>query len=343
MAERLCQKWHTLTPGRAYDGAMPRSSAEPDALLPSLLPCLPEERLGTVESIEPITIGLSGAGVFAVTAARGAFVLRVQGTATDAAAFARQVRLLRRVADAGIAPAVVHVDGAARAVVSARVMGRPLGAALGDPAQRPIALASLVDGLRALHALPPEDVAPSDPVGYARTAWQAARARPGFPAWAAALEPVLESAAAALARDPRRVISHNDANPGNILWDGTRAWLVDWEVAGLGHPHYDLAVFAMFLRLDDEAAFELAARHDGGGLDQQARATFQALRRLAALLCGLIFLGMVEDLTIRPAPTRTDAPALRDCYAAMRAGQFDLRQPRDRVAFGLALLAEAAG
>ena len=317
-------------------------SALPDELAP-LLSHLPEDRVGAIERIEPITLGLSGAGVFAVTAARGAFVLRTQGSGADPAAFARQVRLLRRVADAGIAPAVVHVDEAARAVVSVRVMGRPLGAALGDPAQRSHALASVADGLRALHALAPGDVAPSDPVGYARTAWQAARARPGFPPWAAALEPALDSAAAALARDPRRVLSHNDVNPGNILWDGQRAWLVDWEVAGRGHPHYDLAVFAMFLRLDDDAAFALAARHDGAGLDGQARATFAALRRLAALLCGLTFLGMVDDLTVRPAPTRADAPALGDCYAAMRAGQFDLRQPRDRAAFGLALLAEAAG
>jgi aminoglycoside phosphotransferase (APT) family kinase protein len=50
-----------------------------------------------------------------------------------------------------------------------------------------------------------------------------------------------------LARDPRRVVSHNDVNPGNILWDGAHAWLVDWEVTGLGHPYYDLATLALFL------------------------------------------------------------------------------------------------
>src|SRR3569623_2917543 len=124
----------------------------PAALVP-LLSRLPEDRVGTIERIEPLTMGLSGAGVYAVTATRGAFVMRVQSSTGDPAAFARQVRLLRSVADAGIAPAVVHVDEAAQAVLSARVMGHPLGAALAVPAQGPRALASVVDGLRALHAL----------------------------------------------------------------------------------------------------------------------------------------------------------------------------------------------
>jgi len=313
-------------------------AALPTELTP-LLAYLPVERVGAVERIEPLTVGLSGAGVYAVTAARGAFVLRLQ--AGDGADFARQVRLLRRVAEAGIAPPVVHVDEGARAVLSVRVPGRPLGAALGDPVERPRALASVIDGLRALHALAPADVGPSDPVEYARVAWDAARPRPGFPSWAAALEPILQAAAAALARDPRRVVSHNDANPGNILWDGARAWLVDWEVAGLNHPHYDLAVFAMFLRLDDDSAFGLAARLDGAPFDEPARARFKVLRQLAAALCGLTFLRLVDDLTVRPSPSRADAPSLGDCYAAMRTGQFDLRAARDRASFGLALLAEA--
>src|SRR3569833_2150097 len=145
----------------------------PAALVP-LLPLLPDDRVGAVEQIEPITMGLSGAGVYAVTAARGAFVLRVQAATVDEDAFMAQVRLLERVADAGIAPAIVHVDRPARAIVSVRVAGRPLGAALADPAQRPHALASVGDGLRTLHALDVAGVGASDPVGFARTAWEAA-------------------------------------------------------------------------------------------------------------------------------------------------------------------------
>lgn len=306
----------------------------------ALLAFLPEASVGAVERIEPIRAGLSGAGVYAVTTSRGEYVLRVQERQLDEDYFVQQLRVLRRAADAGVAPLVVHVDEAARAVVSVRIAGIPIAAALADPAVRGSVLTSVVDNLRTLHAVDPAGVVERDPIPFARTAWEAGRDRPGFPAWAIALGPTLDAMAETLAAAPRRVVSHNDINPGNFLWDGARAWLVDWEVTGLGHPYYDLAALALFLRLDDEVAFGLAARHDGAPLDERSRETFRTLRRLVGLLCGLTFLGLVEDLTVRPAPTREDAPSLAECYAAMRAGTLDLQSPLGQATFGLALLAE---
>ncbi len=63
---------------------------------------------------------------------------------------------------------MVHVDEGARAVVSVRVPGMPLAAALANPTQRGTALASVIDQLRTLRALDPSDVAVMDAVGYAR-------------------------------------------------------------------------------------------------------------------------------------------------------------------------------
>src|SRR5205823_3331421 len=36
-------------------------------------------------------------------------------------------------------------------------------------------------------------------------------------------------------------LCHNDLLAANILDDGRRIWLVDWEYAGVGHPLFDLA------------------------------------------------------------------------------------------------------
>jgi aminoglycoside phosphotransferase (APT) family kinase protein len=294
-----------------------------------------------VESIEPITFGLSGASVHAITTSRGSYVLRVQARHLDERHFAQQVRVLQRAVAAGVAPAIVHVDEAARAVVSTRVHGRPLAAALADPAERPAVLASVVERLRALHAIDPSDVDERDPIPITRAAWSAAKDRRGAPGWAASIDTAVDAIAATLADDRRRVVSHNDVNPGNILWDGARAWLVDWDVTGLGHPYYDLATLALFLRLPDAVALDLAAHHDGAPLDDRSRASFRALRSLTGLLCGLTFLGLVDDLGVLPAETRADAPTLGRVYEAMRAGELDLQSPIGRASMGLALLAES--
>jgi thiamine kinase-like enzyme len=327
---------HSTSASRCYNYRM--TTPTPDGA--ALLLLLPEDRLGVVERVEPITLGLSGAGVYAVTTSRGAYVLRVQGSQVDEQFFAQHLRILRRAADAGVAPVVVHVDEAARAVVSVRVSGVPMAAALADPDQRGPVFASVVDRLRTLHALDPTGIAERDPLSHTHAAWAAARDRPGFPAWAASLAPTLETIAATLAADGRRVVSHNDVNPVNVLWDGARAWLVDWEVAGVGHPYFDLATFALFLLLEDEVALQLVARHDGAPPDERSRASFRALRQLVGLLCGLTFLSMVEDLGVRTAPTLEDAPSLGDCYEAIRAGELHLQSPRGQVSFGLALLAQ---
>jgi aminoglycoside phosphotransferase len=308
----------------------------------TLLPLLPVDRVGVIERLQPIDVGLSGASVHLVTTSRGAYVLRIQSGSLDAD-FTGQLRIQRRAAEAGIAPAIVHVDDAARAVVSVRVSGVPAAVAAANPGQRERVFASIVDRLRVLHALDPLDVVERNPVTYARGAWEAARGRPGFPPWAASLAPAFDAFEATLARDTRRAVNHNDVNPVNVLWDGERAWLVDWDVAGLGHPYFDLATLSTFHRLDDAASFELARVHDGAPLDDRARETFRAMRRLAGILCGLTFLGLVDDLSVRPARSLSDAPSLEAVYAAMRAGKLDLKTPLGRASFGLALLAEGVG
>ena len=185
-----------------------------------------------------------------MTASRGEFILRVNAAGVGASDWERQLRVLRRAAERGVAGrrSCTWTKPNAQSYPCARQACR-FGAALPDPAQRDAAIASIVALLRALHALDTADVDERDPIAYAREQYDTQRSRPGFPAWAAGLDPILDRVETALARDPRRVVSHNDLNPGNVLWDGKRAWLVNWEVAGLAHPFYDLAVLAMFLQL----------------------------------------------------------------------------------------------
>jgi aminoglycoside phosphotransferase (APT) family kinase protein len=299
---------------------------------------LPEAVVGEIRSITPIRMGLSGAGVYAVTSTNGEYILRIQGEGANDDFWSQHLLILRRAAEYGAAPPVVHVDEGARAIVSARISGVPLPAVLADPAQRQVAIADVIARLRSLHTIDPSGIDERNALDYARSVWNVQRNRAGFPAWAADTGSVFDRLEAVLARDTRRVVSHNDVNPGNVLWDGTRSWLVDWEVAGLGHPYYDLAAFVTFLGVDPERGYELLALQEQMSLDDRARATFAALRQLVALAVGYVFLSMVPDLNVFVAPTRDDALTLMQCGAAMRKGELDLETPRGRALFGHAFL-----
>ena len=93
------------------------------------------------------------------------------------------------------------------------------------------------------------------------------------------------------------------------------------------HPFYDLATLAMFIRLDDAVAHALLARQEQIAIGENERATFAALRRLAALLCGLIFASMLPDLGAFPK----QAPTLLEVYGELRAGKFALQDARGQV------------
>ena len=299
---------------------------------------LPEAAIGEVKSITPVRLGLSGAGVYAVTSANGEYILRVQGEGVSDDFWDQHLLILKRAAEHGVAPPVVHVDEGVRAIVSTRISGVPLPAVLADPAQRQTAVADVIARLRSLHTIDPAGIAERNALEYARSVWQEQRQRTGFPPWAANTGSVFDKLEATLARDTRRVVSHNDVNPGNVLWDGTRSWLVDWEVAGLGHPYYDLAAFVTFLGVDAERAYALLALQEQSSLDDRARETFAALRQLVALAVGYVFLSLVPDLSIFVAATREDAPTLLQCRAAMRTGELDLQTPLGQAKFGHAFL-----
>ncbi|WP_299398388.1 phosphotransferase [Pelagibius sp.] len=76
------------------------------------------------------------------------------------------------------------------------------------------------------------------------------------------------------------VFCHNDLLPGNILDDGDRLWLIDWDYAGFGSPLFDLANLATNCGLDRDLERHLLARYF------EAPADAALYRRFSAMKCA---------------------------------------------------------
>jgi thiamine kinase-like enzyme len=70
--------------------------------------------------------------------------------------------------------------------------------------------------------------------------------------------PIIETLEAAV-QPVELVFGHNDLIAGNIIDDGARLWLVDWEYAGYNTPLFDLAGLASNSALEPAATSELLA------------------------------------------------------------------------------------
>ena len=297
-------------------------------------------RFGQVRSVEAIQVGLSGAEVHGVATDTGDYVLRIVPM-MDPDVWARELVVRRLTSDAGIAPALEWVDEARGATLMQRIGGRGFIVALADPAERSRALDSVARVLAKLHALPGEGLVPADPIAFARQSWRAQSRRPGFPAWAEPAFAHLERAEPLLAHDGRRTPSHNDLNPANVLWDGERAWLVDWEQSGLTHPYYDIAALSTMLIMDEETGLRLLAVQEGTPLSPGQAETFVALRRVAMVFYGTIFLSLASNLSAHVPSAIGDVPSMGEFYARLGSGALSLRTPEGQAVFGAVMLKRA--
>lgn len=296
---------------------------------PSLDACLPAPLRG--QPITRVSAGLSGAGVYKVGERH---ILKVS---QERDGWIRKRDILEHAASAGIAPRVVHADEARLAIVSELIADRGFAPWIGTPTTRDQAIATLGRTLRRAHELPLRGDA-AQPLTLLGNVWTSELA--GFPLPAAITEAVVQlRAEEPPIHDGPLVLSHNDLNPSNLLFDGERLLLLDWDAAAPNDPYYDLATAAMFFRLDEAASLALLSAYQGEPVTSLPP-RFLYDRRLAAALAGSMFLKLARASghlgSVDAAP-----PSVADIYQSLRTGALDLSAGNGQFAFGLALLATA--
>jgi thiamine kinase-like enzyme len=305
--------------------------------------CLPADLQGPSTTITKIAAGLSGAGVYRVESSGQAYVLKVAGVGEPAEAWRRKLHIQQLAANAGLAPRVVHVDEARRAVVSAFVVDLSFPAFYGNPNTRDAAVTLLGKTLRRLHDLPQPPENSRDARDFISTTWSQLESSFAVPPF------VGDTVRRVLAEEPpasdrSAVLCHNDVNPTNLVYDGERLLLLDWETAGVNDPFYDLAAISVFARMDEATCRRMLEAYDDQPVAQlPARLGYN--RRLVAAFAGTIFLRLAQyegHAGTSGGETLDSTVSLVDFYQQMRSGAVSIATAEGKWLFGLSLLKESA-
>jgi Ser/Thr protein kinase RdoA (MazF antagonist) len=168
---------------------------------------------------------------------------------------------------------------------------------LEPPVEDPEYLRQLADLLARLHATPVE----GRPCLHLNKRDRAAKALghlfdvvPGLDLYRTALGRFDALRAALRDLHAPETLCHNDLNPHNILYDGSRSWLIDFDHAGLGDPLFDVATLIASARMPPERA-DAFTRHYLGRPPQAAEAA-----RLELLSCLVLLRYGVDAVTHVP-------------------------------------------
>ncbi len=311
-------------------------TTEIEGLLPAAL-CPP----GT--TIRPVGAGQSGAGVYRLDGPAGRFVVKRTPASEPEAAWQRSVAVQRAAASAGVAPTVVHADSSHRVVVSEAIDDRGWAPYYGQPATHDAAMTLLGATIRRLHALPISlDVPAARAQTFVRQIQQAANATHPLPEWVnATVDALFDEVPPPSDRDP--VLSHNDLNPSNLVFDGTRLMLLDWQTAAVNDPYYDLALVSVFSRMDADACGRLLTAYAGEAVSVLPP-RFVWSRRMASAVAGTALLWVAGLRGYRGAAPASvlNAPTMAEVYGAMRAGTLSMDTGEGQWRLGLAAFRETA-
>lgn len=288
-----------------------------------------------VVEVAPVTGGIS-AFAFRVRTGGRNYLLRIEGPASPLRN-PHQYASMQMAAEAGIAPKISYLNEAGRVVIMDFVDKQPLRAYPGGEAGLARALGSLLAQLQATRTFPYFVEYPDIVTRLFAYVRQTGLFAPGL------LDPHVERLeqvrAEYFAGSPQLLSSHNDFHQGNILFDGERLWLVDWESAYRNDPLVDIAIVIDNLSLASELQSVLLHAWLGRAPDEALRARLELIHALTRLYFAGVFLSASAAVP-RPKPDN-DLKALSslEFNRAVAGGQISLDTPEARHIMGKMYLA----
>ena len=290
-----------------------------------------------VGEMQPIIGGVSGAMILRFEVGGRSYVLRLEPERIALHNRQRGFTCMTVAAAVAVAPPVHYADPATGVAVMDYVARRLLSEHPGGPAGLVQALGALSARLQAAAPFPVLDEYPQM-IGAMLTALdESGHFAPN------SLKPHLEGLAsirAALPWDASSLVpSHNDPNPRNILFDGERLWLIDWELAFSNDPLVDVAILSIEFAETPELEDALLKAALGRAPDQAIRARLKVMRLLARLFYGGIVLENFIGMPQFSPDASLDAFTQASFRSAVAGGQLTSGAPETAYAFGKMSLA----
>lgn len=280
----------------------------------------------------PLSGGLSGAGLWRIRVGGIAYLLRIEAGRDALRDHHRGYACMGLAAQACLAPRVRYADPDHGVAITDYVEARSLS--LDYAGTRADRVVELSQAVRALHAIPgfPPLVDYLD--GLGDLVDRAARC--GVVSSEALADPL--AAWARLAEVCRRlapepVSSHNDLNPGNLVYDGRRIWLIDWEAAFRADRYVDLAAIANVFAADPDGEALLLRTYFGAEPTPEQRARLYLFRQVSHVFHAAVFIVGVAG---RARAEALDGPELDVIHQGLALGEPLLETPQGRLDYGLA-------
>jgi aminoglycoside phosphotransferase (APT) family kinase protein len=235
----------------------------------------------------------------------------------------REFACMRLASEAAIAPAIRYANVDDRLLITDFVAAKPYPV---DPAPQ------IARMIRAVHALPdfPMAIKYFDVLdGFIRR-FQAARLIPESAT--AELFRLYAKMAQVYPREDDLVASHNDLKPQNILFDGTRFWLVDWEAAFLSDRFTDLAVAANFFVFDYQAEEAYLQAYFSAPATPLQRARFFLMRQAVSVFYGTCFMPLGAK-TVNPAEVSEELPDWQSFHRGLTLNEIDVADDRVKIQY----------
>ncbi|MFN8475837.1 MAG: phosphotransferase [Anaerolineae bacterium] len=307
----------------------------PDAKQPAVTQALSAAfGVTDVEDIQPLTGGLGPSLVFRIVVRGTPYLLRVIVRREVMYDPTREFSCMKLGSDAGIAPRIWYANLEGLVLITDFVAAQPF--------PRDVALL-IASTIRKLHTLPdfpfPKTGNYLDTMDGLAQRFQAANILPE-----SATEELFRGYNAVMGVYPRNdaelVASHNDLKPQNMVFDGTRIWLVDWEAAFLNDPYVDLAVAANFFVRDEGQEEDYLRAYFGEPAGEYRRARFYLMRQAMHVFYVALLMLLVARSGI-PIDADEPAPDFRDFHDRLISGEVALVTPEERLQYAKVHLNEA--